>query len=81
VGQLQLPGICGGGEALYACLDGFDIYIAQEIMGTVRANYVVQHELRHWLGGCEFGTVDGAHADPRFWYPFCGSAGCQDIRE
>lgn len=81
VPQNTLPGHCGVDAQLYACLDGFDIYAASEINNTVRADYVVEHELRHWLAGCQFGTVDGNHADPRFWYPYCGSAGCQDIRQ
>ncbi len=75
-----LPSHCGVDAQLYACLDGFDIWIDQDIMNTVRSNYVVEHELRHWLGGCEYGLVDGNHADSRYWYDYCGSAGCQDIR-
>lgn len=74
--QDDLPNVCGGDSELWACLDGFDIFMAEEIWDTVRSNYVVEHELRHWLAGCEFGTVNGAHDDPRVWYLYKG----RDIR-
>lgn len=73
----DLPSLCGVDAQLYACLDGFDIYIDESIMDTVRSDYVVEHELRHWLSGCEYGTVNGAHDDPRVWYLYKGV----DIRE
>lgn len=72
VPQDDLPTYCGTGDEYWACLDGFDIYAASEAYDTVRADYIVEHELRHWLAGCQFGTVDGAHADPRVWYPYRG---------
>jgi hypothetical protein len=72
VPQDDLNYYCGVSERLWACLDGFDIYIAEEIMDTVRTDYVVEHELRHLWSGCEFGTVDGAHADDRIWFPYRG---------
>ena len=81
VPQSSLPGYCGVDAQLYACLQGNTVYMAKEIDGTVRADYVVEHELRHWMAGCGYGTVDGAHADNRFWYDYCGgAAGCQQIR-
>lgn len=81
VPQSQLPSKCGVDAQLWACLDGNDIYIAQEIWDTVRTDYVVEHELRHWMGGCAYGRVDGNHAITSYWYQYCGRAGCQDIRE
>lgn len=77
VPQDDLPYLCGADAQLYACLDGLDIYAAQEVRDTTRADYVVEHELRHWLSGCEFATVNGAHDDPRVWYSYRG----QDIRD
>lgn len=69
VPQADLQAICGVDAQLYGCLDGNDIYVAQEIMNTVRSNYVVSHELRHWLGGCAYGQVDGNHSIDAYWYP------------
>ena len=82
VPQSALPAYCGVDANLWACLQGNTVYLAREIDGTVRADYVVEHELRHWLGGCAYGSVDGGHTDTRYWYQYCGgAAGCQDIRE
>ena len=77
-----LPGHCGVDAQLYACLQGNTVYMDRSIDGTVRADYVIEHELRHWMAGCGYGTVDGNHSDPRYWYDYCGgAAGCQSIRE
>lgn len=76
VPQRDLPRVCGVEDNLYACLVGFDIYMASEIWNTVRADYVVEHELRHWLGGCAYGRVDGNHEIDSYWYPYRG----QNIR-
>lgn len=77
VPQSSLPSHCGVDAQLYACLDGFTIYIAQEVMGAARADYAVEHELRHWLGGCEYGRIDGNHEIASYWYSYRG----RDIRE
>lgn len=72
VPQDDLPAVCGVTENLWACLQGFDIYIAEEIMDTTRTDYVVEHELRHWLSGCEYGQIDGNHSNLSIWYPYRG---------
>ncbi len=82
VPQSTLPSCCGVDAQLYACLQGNTVYMAREIDGTVRADYVVEHELRHWMAGCGYGTVDGGHSNPAYWYDWCGgAAGCQQVRE
>ena len=70
--QDDLPSKCAVDAQLYGCLQGNTIWVAEEIWGTERTDYVIEHELRHWMAGCSYGTVDGAHADPRFWYPYRG---------
>lgn len=61
-----------GAENLIACLDGNWIWVAEEYWGIVRTDYIIEHELRHWMGGCAYGTVDGAHTTTGYWYPYRG---------
>lgn len=76
--QDDLPNKCpSGAENLIACLDGNWIWVASEYWGIQRTDYIIEHELRHWMAGCAYATVDGAHADMRFWYTYRGV----DIRE
>lgn len=77
VPQDDLQALCGLDAQLYACLDGNTIYIDEDIMNTVRADYVIEHELRHELGGCAYGDVDGNHTRDAYWFPYRG----QDIRQ
>jgi hypothetical protein len=75
--QVQLQAACGVGEELYGCLQGNDILVADTVNGTVRADYVIEHELRHWFGGCTPLGPDGGHTSPVLWYPYRG----WDLRE
>lgn len=76
--QDDLPNKCpSGAENLMACLNGNTIWVAEEYWGIVRTDYIIEHELRHWMAGCAYATVDGAHAVDAYWYFYRGV----DIRE
>ena len=75
--QTQLQNACGVSTELYGCLLGNDVYALDSVNNTVRADYVIEHEFRHWMGGCTTLGTDGNHIIPSIWYPYRG----WDLRE
>ena len=70
--QADLPNKCNDPVQLWGCLAGNTIWVAEETWGVQRTDYIIEHELRHWLGGCSYGSIDGAHADNRYWFSYRG---------
>ena len=67
--QAELQAWCELDETLYACTGGYSIAIIDSCVANPAFPHIIEHELRHWMSGCGLGTVDGAHAVDKIWYP------------
>jgi hypothetical protein len=75
--QDKLQAVCGNTNELYGCLDGNTVYVDQQWDNSFYGNATIEHELRHWFGGCSVYGVDGNHEKLLIWFPYRG----RDIRE
>jgi hypothetical protein len=50
------------------------VYVLSDVQGTVRADYVIEHEFRHWFGGCTPLGTDGNHVIDKIWYSYKGQS-------
>ena len=59
---------CRAPVSVLGCTDG-NVIVYDGGQSATQLETTIEHELRHWLGGCAYGLVDGNHEHTTFWYP------------